>query len=378
MNPDLPRRSGAAALRAAVFAGILALLALLSAAPAPAAATKKTLARDMAYYYKVSKDKGLGPNDRLYILDRLRKKYRDADFDLTDLYREIDRWSAAKAKLKKTAPAAETEPPAQAPEKTRPARRLAVLSDILATESTGYSRLTLTAAPGPVEFDEDSARDPAGAQPPVVLLYIRGAREDLEPLLKNFRVKEGLIRQVQTRTVSADPPVIKVSVSLREDRPFRTEQSDGRIILTVLKAGPTVQAAVPEPVPPEPAPPPAEAPKSKGSVYVLGAVKSPGPYELSGDLTLMQSIYLAGGFDKDAKVDRIRLIRSDQGTKVSWEYDLNDILKRRPEEDVQLKPGDQVLVPEKGSITKRMGGRERVLPWVGFLISLGLVLGFLI
>ena len=82
--------------------------------------------------------------------------------------------------------------------------------------------------------------------------------------------------------------------------------------------------------------------------------------------------------DKDAKVDRIRLIRSDQGTKVSWEYDLNDILKRRPEEDVQLKPGDQVLVPEKGSITKRMGGRERVLPWVGFLISLGLVLGFLI
>jgi len=62
---------------------------------------EKDFKKDFAYYLKTSKAKNLGANDRLYILDVLRKKYSQAEFDLSDLYAEVDRWTSIKQKQKK-------------------------------------------------------------------------------------------------------------------------------------------------------------------------------------------------------------------------------------------------------------------------------------
>lgn len=81
---------------------------------------------------------------------------------------------------------------------------------------------------------------------------------------------------------------------------------------------------------------------------VLGQVGKPGQYNLRNDITVTQAIAVAGGFKETAKtqVFLYRAVSSD------WaevrELKLNDLLNgRHIDEDVHLKAGDMIFVPEK-------------------------------
>jgi protein involved in polysaccharide export with SLBB domain len=85
---------------------------------------------------------------------------------------------------------------------------------------------------------------------------------------------------------------------------------------------------------------------------VLGQVGKPGQYDLRYDITVTQAIAVAGGFAATGKT-QVFLYRS---VSSNWaevrELKIKDILNgKNISEDVHLRPGDMIFVPEK-AITK--------------------------
>jgi len=81
---------------------------------------------------------------------------------------------------------------------------------------------------------------------------------------------------------------------------------------------------------------------------VVWPVREPGSYEIKGKLSVIELISLAGGFTKIAATNDVRIIRTNsRGAKQTIKVKANDIVnKGREDEDVQLNPGDIVMVPE--------------------------------
>ncbi|MFA5146604.1 MAG: polysaccharide biosynthesis/export family protein [Candidatus Omnitrophota bacterium] len=84
-------------------------------------------------------------------------------------------------------------------------------------------------------------------------------------------------------------------------------------------------------------------------VSVIGEVKSPGKYDMPGEknITLMQSIAMAGGFTKHAEVTRIRIMRIENGEKKTFVVNSKEITdKGDKDKDMLLEAEDIVFVPE--------------------------------
>ncbi|MFH1553117.1 MAG: polysaccharide biosynthesis/export family protein [Candidatus Omnitrophota bacterium] len=84
------------------------------------------------------------------------------------------------------------------------------------------------------------------------------------------------------------------------------------------------------------------------TVSILGQVKEPGTYPIKGRLTVVEVISTAGGFTKIAATNNVRIMRTDpDGDRKTMVVKVNDIInKGKEEDDVRLKPGDIVTVPE--------------------------------
>lgn len=81
---------------------------------------------------------------------------------------------------------------------------------------------------------------------------------------------------------------------------------------------------------------------------VLGQVGKPGQYDLRYDITVTQAIAVAGGFEPTAKT-QVFLYRAVSG---NWaevhELKIKELLNgKNINEDVHLRPGDMIFVPEK-------------------------------
>jgi len=87
--------------------------------------------------------------------------------------------------------------------------------------------------------------------------------------------------------------------------------------------------------------------KSRGKIYVYGAVKSQGPQEIPTDetYTISKAIIRAGGFGDFADKRKIKLTRKDGQDLV---VDLKRIIEQgHTEDDVVLRPDDQIYVPQR-------------------------------
>jgi polysaccharide biosynthesis/export protein len=81
---------------------------------------------------------------------------------------------------------------------------------------------------------------------------------------------------------------------------------------------------------------------------VLGQVGKPGQYDLRSDITVTQAIAVAGGFVPTAKTQ----VFLYHAVSANWaevrELKLKDLLNgKNISEDVHLRPGDMIFVPEK-------------------------------
>lgn len=84
-------------------------------------------------------------------------------------------------------------------------------------------------------------------------------------------------------------------------------------------------------------------------VIIFGEVENPGSYEVDHDqpMTLLRIISMAGGFTDLAAVGRVRILRDLDGEEKTMKIDVADLLKGRLDEnDIELKPGDIITVPE--------------------------------
>jgi polysaccharide export outer membrane protein len=89
---------------------------------------------------------------------------------------------------------------------------------------------------------------------------------------------------------------------------------------------PTVTVIVVETVPPV--------------VYVMGEVNTPGPQPITGELSVLQALAMAGGFKDFANRKNIVIRRGAQTIKFNY----NEAIKGRTQA-VMLRPGDTIVVP---------------------------------
>jgi polysaccharide export outer membrane protein len=85
---------------------------------------------------------------------------------------------------------------------------------------------------------------------------------------------------------------------------------------------------------------------------VAGQVAKPGQYDLRYDITVTQAIAVAGGFATTAKTQALLYRAVSSNWAEVRELKLKDILNgKNISEDVHLRPGDMIFVPEN-AITK--------------------------
>ncbi len=80
-------------------------------------------------------------------------------------------------------------------------------------------------------------------------------------------------------------------------------------------------------------------------VWVGGEVRSPGPYNTSGQAHLRDAIYLAGGVSQDAALDSAQLFRTNpDGTMKILSVNLSEALGGNPLANIILQPRDRLLI----------------------------------
>jgi polysaccharide export outer membrane protein len=80
--------------------------------------------------------------------------------------------------------------------------------------------------------------------------------------------------------------------------------------------------------------------------YILGKVLKPGPIQMIGPTTVLQALSMAGGLDKFAEPDGIKVLRLDSSTQKIMPVHYNQLLQGKDlETNLQLLPGDTILVP---------------------------------
>jgi protein involved in polysaccharide export with SLBB domain len=91
---------------------------------------------------------------------------------------------------------------------------------------------------------------------------------------------------------------------------------------------------------------------SRGTIYLMGQVRSQGPQEIPAidNYTVSKAILRAGGFAEYANKRKVKIIRktgnkSETETKV---IDLVEILEKgKTEKDIIVQPEDLIIVPER-------------------------------
>lgn len=86
------------------------------------------------------------------------------------------------------------------------------------------------------------------------------------------------------------------------------------------------------------------------AIYVLGEVTHPGKFPLKSKTTLLQAVTVAGGFTSTAARNKIVVFRfAKDGTsqiKIKASYD-DIVLREGSNQNIELKPGDQIVVPSE-------------------------------
>lgn len=82
-------------------------------------------------------------------------------------------------------------------------------------------------------------------------------------------------------------------------------------------------------------------------VFVIGKVMRPGEFIMSSEMTVAQVLSLAGGLDRFADGNSIKVQRNQNGRITYFEYNYDDLLAGRNIDEMGfiLKAGDVVIVP---------------------------------
>jgi polysaccharide export outer membrane protein len=91
-------------------------------------------------------------------------------------------------------------------------------------------------------------------------------------------------------------------------------------------------------------------PRSRGKIYLVGAIRVPGPQEIGSDekLTISKAILRAGGFSDFANEKKVQLTRGETSGKTIIIVDVSRIFEKGDtQNDLSLEPGDLIYIPER-------------------------------
>jgi protein involved in polysaccharide export with SLBB domain len=94
-------------------------------------------------------------------------------------------------------------------------------------------------------------------------------------------------------------------------------------------------------------------PKSRGKIYLVGAIRNPGPQDIGSDevLTVSKAILRAGSFTDTADQKNVKVTRSTEagpGHEKTMVVNVSRIFEKgKNEDDLPLQPGDLIFVPER-------------------------------
>ena len=101
-------------------------------------------------------------------------------------------------------------------------------------------------------------------------------------------------------------------------------------------------------------------------VFIGGQVNKPGRYDLRDGQTLVQVIFLAGGFTRDA--NRKMIVHARPDGKGEWQIKsanvMNILNQKGTEKDLTLEDGDYIFIPESkiSQLNKAVEGFRGLLP----------------
>jgi len=93
---------------------------------------------------------------------------------------------------------------------------------------------------------------------------------------------------------------------------------------------------------------PSEQSETRPRVYITGEVLKPGPYPLKPAVDIAQAIALAGGLSPFASSRRIQIHRKVNGQESILLFDYKAFQEGAPADNIALRSGDIVIVPERG------------------------------
>jgi polysaccharide export outer membrane protein len=81
-------------------------------------------------------------------------------------------------------------------------------------------------------------------------------------------------------------------------------------------------------------------------IFILGEVNHPGPTGMSANMTVLQAISAAGGPTAYANTKKIAVLRNEQGKQTKYLFNYKEVIKgNNQDQNIQLKPGDTIVVP---------------------------------
>ncbi len=85
---------------------------------------------------------------------------------------------------------------------------------------------------------------------------------------------------------------------------------------------------------------------SGNQIYVIGNVARPGAFTATRNLDVMQLLSIAGGMTSFAAVNKVKILRREDGVQTVIDFRYRDIEKgRNLEQNILLQGGDVVVVP---------------------------------
>jgi len=81
-------------------------------------------------------------------------------------------------------------------------------------------------------------------------------------------------------------------------------------------------------------------------IYVNGEVNKSGAFQMLPHMTVLQALSGSGGFTAFARIKNIYVLRNENGKSIRIPFNYKEAIKgKHPEQNIELQPGDVVVVP---------------------------------
>lgn len=321
---------------------------------------------DWRYYQKLSAEKNLSVNDRLYLLHRLANKYRSDKKSFDRINAEISRLRADYKKGQKLNPSPDEEKEITDFQKITEDNYKIESGDVLQINVYPAKELSQEAV---VQPDGTVSLPLAGSVLAAGMTTAELAKSVAEKLSRyvanpqvSVNVKQFSGRYVyiigEVKTVGSYPykkdmrllDLISASggftdgANRKEIKVYRGKDRDKKTytvnIEDIIKTGNFANDFVLQPQDT------VEVPRGRIQVAVLGEVKNPGYYDWHENLKLVELLSLAGGFSNASNITAITILRVEGSKTIPIKVNLKKILSG-DSPDIIIKSQDTVYVPQK-------------------------------